>query len=602
MTLRQFAERYGPTALIGVLLVVLVLALPGNAEKKTTADLSATDLSNQGNNLAVGETTDTTLAGGDLGGTASTIPSIGGGGGGGGGVQTAQGDVTFGATAGNPDCRADGRQKGISKYMPPCVKWNNAPNNYGTTAQGVTKDKILVVRYVAQSDPATDAILKGAKLSDDPDVVLRAYKALFNYSNNHFNTYGRQVVFQDFAATGASDDDEKAKADAATIATTLKPFAVFNGGNAFGKELAARGVVCICTVTLSSDFYKENPPNMWGSLPTSTEYAQYLAEFVSKRLAGKNAIYAGDEVNPVQRMKAKPRKFGLIYLEGIKGKVDPEGKRAADAITSEFQKKGVTIHSKIGYTYDPGRNQQDLTTMIAKLNSDGVTSVIMLVDPLYPILITGEATRQQYYPEWIISGSGLSDTTAAGRLYDQTQWKHALGISPLWVTWNTVSLSTGYREAHNGDPSMNPGDEGVLINIYNSVTTTLFRGIQMAGPKLTADTFKQGMFNYPKTGGTSAFPLVYHTREFPTSIKDFIEVYYDGAMKGVDERGLAGTGEIMKMNQGKRYQLGQWPTGDAPFFGDATAISTTDTPPGGNNPTDAEGGVRKSDKKCLTCA
>ena len=32
------------------------------------------------------------------------------------------------------------------------------------------------------------------------------------------------------------------------------------------------------------------------------------------------------------------------------------------------------------------------------------------------------ATNQGYYPEWIITGSGLSDTTAAGRLYDQTQW------------------------------------------------------------------------------------------------------------------------------------------------------------------------------------
>ncbi len=73
--------------------------------------------------------------------------------------------------------------------------------------------------------------------------------------------------------------------------------------------------------------------------------------------------------------------------------------------------------------------------MIAKMHGDGITSIIMFVDPLYPILITGEATRQQYYPEWIISGSGLSDTTAAGRLYDQQQWKHAFGISPLWVTW-----------------------------------------------------------------------------------------------------------------------------------------------------------------------
>ena len=39
-------------------------------------------------------------------------------------------------------------------------------------------------------------------------------------------------------------------------------------------------------------------------------------------------------------------------------------------------------------------------------------------DPLSPILITREMTRQQYFPENLITGSGLSDTTTAGRLYD----------------------------------------------------------------------------------------------------------------------------------------------------------------------------------------
>lgn len=599
MTLRQFADRYGATGVIVLALVVLVFAMPSNKDKDDTTDISAgSNNASSNGGLSAGFTTDTTLAGGDLGGTATTLPSSIGNNTQNTVVQSGTAEVEFGK---GPDCRADGRQKGISLYMPPCVQWNSKDNG-GATAQGVTKDKITVVRFVAQSDPATQAILKGAKLSDDPEVVLRAYKALFKYSNNHFNTYGREVVFQDFPASGPDDNDEAMRSDAAAIATNIKPFAVFNGPKIFGQELAQRGIVCICTVTLSSEFYKSNPANIWGSLPTSTEYGQYLGEFIQKRLAGKNAKYAGDEINLTQGLRNKPRKFGLIYIEGYHGQVDPEGKRAADNLTAEMGKRGVPLNTKIGYTYDPGRNQQDLTTMIAKMKAEGVTSVIMFVDPLYPILITGEATRQQYFPEWIISGSGLSDTTAAGRLYDQQQWKHALGISPLWVTWNTVSLSTGYREAHNGDPSMKPGDEGVLINIYNSVTTTLFRGIQMAGPKLSAANFAQGMLNYPKTGGTSAFPLVYHTRDFPTSIKDFTEVYYDGARQGPDERGLQGTGSVMKMNQGKRYLLGQWPTGDAPFFADPQALSTTDNPPGGGNPTDAQGGVRPSNKKCLSCA
>ena len=598
MNLREAADRYGPTAVIVVALALLIVLMPSNNKNddSSTANVASNVV---GVDPGTNNSTDTTLAGGDLGGPATTLP---------GGVKGPTATTAPALVNGQnyvfgkgPNCRGDGRQKGISVYMPPCVQWLNN-NNFGATYQGVTPDKILVVRFISQVDPATQAILQGAALADDPAVVKRAYQALFNYSNNHFETYGRQVVFQDYNASGPDDNDEQMRADAANIATTIKPFAVMGGPKVFGQEIAQRGIVCICTVTLSSEFYQSNPPNIWGALPTSTEYAQQLAEYIGKRLANKPAKFAGDELNLTQGYKNKPRKFGLIYIEGYHSQVDPEGKRAADALTAEMAKYNVPLVDKIGYTYDPGRNQQDLTTMIAKLHQDGVTSVIMFVDPLYPILITGEATRQQYYPEWIISGSGLSDTTAAGRLYDQQQWKHAFGISPLWVTWTTVAKSTGYREAHNGDPTMKPGDEGVLINVYNAAPGLLFRGIQMAGPKLTPQAFAQGMFNYPKTGGTAANPLVYFNRQYPTAIKDFIEIYYDAARSGVDERGLSGKGEIMKMNGGKRYQVGQWPAGDSTAFADPTAIDTTDNPPGGGDPDDAAGGVHPSTKKCLSCA
>ena len=601
MTLREAADRYGPTVAIIVALALLVLLLPANAKKSDT--VSSNVASNVLGSGAAAAGTDnssaTTLPGGDLGSSASTLP----------GGAKAPGatpalvngqNYAFGKGA---HCRADGRQVGISRYMPPCAQWLDK-NNFGATSQGVTKDKVLVVRFISQVDPATQAILKGAALADDPAVVTAAYQALFTYANDHYETYGRQVVFQDYNATGTDDNDEQIRNDAVKIATDIKPFLVFAGAlKVFGQTLAQRNIVCVCTVTLSSQFYNENPPYIFGALPTSTEYAIQLAEYVGKRLANKPAKFAGDEINPTQNYRTKTRKFGLIYIEGIKGQVDPEGGRAADALTSELGKYGVTLTDKIGYTYDPGRNQQDLTTMIAKLHNDGVTSILMFVDPLYPILITGEATRQQYYPEWIISGSGLSDTTAAGRLYDQQQWKHAFGISPLWVTWTSVNKSTGYREVHHGNPNMKPGDEGVLVNIYQAAPQLIFTGIQMAGPKLTPQSFANGLFSYPRTGGTPASPLVFYTRQYPTAIKDFMEVYYDSQRKGVDERGLSGTGEIMKMNGGKRYLPGQWPPGDPNAFNDPTAVDTSDNPVGGGDPNhEQDGHTHPSTEKCLSCS
>jgi hypothetical protein len=216
-------------------------------------------------------------------------------------------------------------------------------------------------------------------------------------------------------------------------------------------------------------------------------------------------------------------------------------------------------------------------------------------------LFTREATNQQYFPEWFIAGTGLSDTTAAGRLYDQQQWAHAFGVSPLWVTWSTVERSAGYRESHHGDPTMQKGDEGVLVNIYNSYFRWLFTGVHMAGPRLTPDTFAQGMINFPQTGGKPAAPLVYLTRSYPTGIKDFMEVWYSPSTRGPDERTQDGLGMVMKVDGGKRYLAGQWPTTDPKVFDTNGAAATSDNPPGGGDPPHEQDG-HSHNTRCLSCS
>ena len=233
-----------------------------------------------------------------------------------------------------------------------------------------------------------------------------------------------------------------------------------------------------------------------------------MAEYIAKRLNGKPAKFAGDELNPAQGYKTTNRKFGLIYIVGNEGRVDPGAGPQQRGLRRRARQTGhPPRRPRSSYIYDPGRNQQDVTAD-GPQDEAGRASPrsIPMVDPLYPILITQEATRQQYFPEWLILGFGLSDTTAAGRLYDQLQWRHAFGISPLWVTWAHVNRSGGYRAFHHGMPGMRPGDEGVLINIYATYAAWLFTGIHMAGPNLTADTFAKGMYSYPRTGGDVGHP------------------------------------------------------------------------------------------------
>jgi hypothetical protein len=611
VTLRQFYERYGATLAVVAVLALLVVLLPGNAK-------------NEGVQVGAGAGAPSANQSDTGGGDASTADSGGtvAAGGGAAGAGSSQGGTRI-ASAGSgptqvsigkgPNCRTDGqyagRQKGISAYMPPCVSFSGS--NGGATSRGVFGDKIVVVAYSIAVDPGTRAILVGAKLSDEIATVRRAYEALRLYYNNHFETYGREVQIINMDASGKATDDEAMKADVLKIANDTKAFAVIEGNPAepipkvFAQEAAARGVVCICTVSMRSGFYQENHfggpsgPNMlWSSLPTITEYSAMMAEYICKRLAGKPAKWAGTNVPD---LKTQTRKFGLIYLEGREGKVDPEGKKAADELSGYLSKCGVSFAAQVGYLYDPGRNQADVTNLVAKMKGNGVTTIIPYVDPLYPILITREATNQQYFPEWLIAGTGLSDTTSAARLYDQQQWSHAFGISPLWVTWATKAKSSGYREAHHGDPTLKPDEEGVLINIYKSYFQALFIGIHMAGPKLSPQTFEQGMYNYPRTGGSAALPTVYSNRAYPTLIKDFIEIYYDPNVSGPDERTEQGNGMIMKVDGGKRYAPGQWPTGEPHVFNSAGAATVTDNPAGGGDPPHEQDG-HAHNKKCLSCS
>jgi hypothetical protein len=589
MNLRQFLDRYGVSLGVVAVLALVIALVPGNA--KTTSQVGTTGAA------AAGRTGGGAAGGGAAGGNGtSTGPGAAGASGGGGAVTgnaQAQGvagsQVVFGQ---GPHCRPDGRQIGISKYMPPCVEWSGGDNG-GATADGVSANQVKVVRWLAQIDDATKAILQANKLGDDDGTVQRAYSALFAYSNHYYETYGREVVFEDFQASAPSSNQEAMIADAAQIADR-HPFAVIEGNPAgamptvLAQELAARGVLCLCTTSLSQQFYQENPLVMATGLPTGTDYCNAAAEYVGKRLAGKNAIYAGDELNPVQGFRNKQRVFGLMYLNGAQGVIDPEGERLRSACDSAFAQYGVTFAAHVSYLYDPGKNQVEVSNMIAQLKAAGVTTVVPLVDPLSPILITAAATQQQYYPEWFVTGTGLSDTTTAARLYDQNQWRHAFGMTPLWVTWTDRRQGAGWREYHDARRSDPDGSEGALIEIYRARVQTLFRGIHMAGPNLTHDTFRNGIFAYPATpegGGTAALPYVYSTPDSPTDIKDFAEVFYDITASGNDERSEGGVGMMMKTDGGARYQLGQWPTDDPHVFTNAKdPVAVSDTPSGGGDP------------------
>lgn len=480
--------------------------------------------------------------------------------------------------------------------MPPCAGWDGSDNG-GATERGVSADRVLVVRYVQTFDPATQAILENLGVADDPEVVENTYRALFEYSNQHYQTYGREVRFVTYEATGAPSDDTAMKFDAQKIAEELKPFAVIDAPTTTARELASRGVICVCNQLAPSSFYTERPPLVFGGEPTIDEYATHISEYLAKRLADRPALHAGDELNARQRFTTTPRRFGLVWFKG-EGREDPELARGHDTLVNTLRTRGISLAADVGYVYDPGRSLLDAANIVAQLKAARVTTVIPLVDPVSPIFITREATNQTYFPEWFITGFFLTDGTTVGRWYDQEQWRHAFGISRWPVGWARMSDNAGFREYHHARPADPPGTEGLLIDLYRIPVQLLFRGIHMAGPVLTNRTFAAGMFAYPPTGGTPFAPLNVHTRASPTATKDFTEIWYDADRSGPNEVGEEGQGMLVRVDGGRRYRAGEWPT-TAPrvFVEDGTEVAVSRQ--GRDPPHEEDGHSHRG--RCLSC-
>jgi hypothetical protein len=191
-----------------------------------------------------------------------------------------------------------------------------------------------------------------------------------------------------------------------------------------------------------------------------------------------------------------------------------------------------------------------------------VTSVIFSGDPVAPGSLTRAATSQNYYPEWIISGSALTDTAIFARTYDQKQWAHAFGISYLAArTDPSVSGSTYlYRWFYRKNP---PAATGAATT--TPLITLLFVGIQATGPDLTPANMLAALFAAPKPPEAVTEPLITfgNHRIWPQTdylgIDDATEIWWNPSAVGPDELNHLGKGLYEYVDGGKRYLPGQWP-------------------------------------------
>jgi hypothetical protein len=473
------------------------------------------------------------------------------------------------AVAGGP-C-ADRRVQVVGDpYSPPCTAWPAGKDNGGATSNGVTKDTIRVSFRLPVEDISDFQSIIRQLAGDKADKIPTATAADFRrtvqdfvtYFQRNFQFYGRKLdlvewhgkgsVFNEFVGAG----QEAAQADAIKAAKELKSFADVSAfTQPYNDALARQGVIAIGAPYLSRQWFNAHQPYSWSPFPDCTTLGETVAEYLNKRVFGYPADHAGPG------LVGKPRKVGVIAPD------NPEYQQCLGAAMKIVNKAGNNAQ-RYSYTLDLSQFSDQANNLAAKMKQDGVTTVVLLTDPLFPLLVSNRMSQQEYYPEWVVTGTVLTDSDEFGQLYDSTQWQHAFGLSQLGEE-QPQGASFAYAAAKSVDPNHEPvfGSDFFYNFFYQ-----LALGIQMAGPNLTPQSFATGMRAYPGgTGpsGTWAYPAGAYS-----PYRDAREIWWDANATSVVN---GAPGRYVSTN--KRYKPGQWPTGPgAPQQKQAPPAAVSDSP------------------------
>ena len=276
-------------------------------------------------------------------------------------------------------------------------------------------------------------------------------------------------------------------------------------------------------------------------------------EFLCKQVVGKNATYTDH-----RDIHGKPRKLGLILFMGEGHETSP------DDINNDFEAQCGHKYAKtiILNTYDNTRNQT-LATAISEMKAAGITTVSLGLDYLTAGILTHQASRQEYYPEWFVCGCGEIDRNELVELFfDPTQWNHAFGISGAEIA-RPQEYTDWWRAYKSIDPNNDP-NETVAKYAFPHMLQYI-NGLQTAGPKLTPETFLQGLINMPDRPPNPRWSIGGGYGPGDYTYSDYVSlVWYDPLEPAPDEKNQPGA--YRHLNGGQRYTIGEIPTEPLPFF------------------------------------
>ncbi|HKY77771.1 MAG TPA: ABC transporter substrate-binding protein, partial [Acidimicrobiia bacterium] len=451
-----------------------------------------------------------------------------------------------GAVTRGRDCPGGDRQDKNSTYSPPCLHFSG--DNGGATSKGVTGDTITIAMREPEMFDA--GINNQGRITDTAADLKRSLLAFIDYFNRVYQTYGRkvQIVFYKaktpLLAGAEGGHQEEANADALTVAQQIKAFADLQASApSFADALARQGVIGYGTSHLSKSWYQAHAPYAWANLPDCTWISEQSIDYVVKRLAQAPAKWAGDPA-----MRTKPRAIGLVVPDS------PWYQECADHAEGLYTAAGYKFARRVNYPLNFNQSSQTATNVVAQMKAAGVTTVMCMCDPLLPYFATPQANQQNYHPEWLVAGFGVTDTDIVGQFYDQAQWSHAFGMGVVG------DLKQGYdSESYRAYKAIRTDEPAQLRDVMYYPLVWLFTCLQMAGPNLTPKTFEAGCFSLPARQGELGL-MKFGPGDY-TAVSDAREIYWDP--EGVSPWNNR-KGRYISTLGGQRFS-GPWPQGEPAF-------------------------------------
>lgn len=452
-------------------------------------------------------------------------------------------------------CFGDPPRQTESLYSALCVPAWTGSDNGGATTTGVTDDAINIAIGVSTATTIEEGPLQREPQADD-QATERLLKVWQAYFNERFEFYGRYLQFHIYKVEDSDEDAARAKVREAAAEGMFAYIGHYSTSNAAATNEAIKNKMVTFAFDFNpAEFYRDSHPYGYSFEMDSHQLSVLSGEYLCKHWINKPPGEFNNQQDLTFDYNA-PRKWGLIVYQ------DELRTGAVEKSKAAMARCGSKYEAVVEYNLNDDTNK--IAGAVAQMRSAEVTSIIVGVDPITPAVLTAEAARLNYFPEWYCS-AGCS-TNGTGRLMDNVQAEHMVTFSSEEIP-RADADKDWYRAYKEIDPEGDPDYE------YFRDLQQLSGGIQHAGTNLTPENFWKGLKTQPcrvpdpiwSIGGcyrdpdpsSNAYLLGDYTYSDYASF-----MWFDNAG---DDPDSSSAGAWCYMNMGARYKIGEIPDEPLPF-------------------------------------